>query len=273
MKRKSTKGIFVTLIFLTVLILTLMAVSTLSKDRAMLISDFAGTVAQPFQSAIAFMSDKITEGVQVIAGAPMYARENEELRLRIAQLEEAARDIETYKNENDRLRELLDMKRNSPAADMIGATVIASDIGNWTNTFTIDKGSNDGVSVGNAVLTPDGLAGCVSEVGLTWAKVQTIIDASISVGAVCGRTNDRGIVEGSLSLSRENRCVMNYLNKSSTIVVGDNVETSGISGTFPPGLFIGKVISVETKDNGLSVAALIEPAVDFSNLSEVLVRR
>ena len=113
--------------------------------------------------------------------------------------------------------------------------------------------------------------GYINEIGTSWARVVSIIDADSSAGAIVQRTGDRGLAEGDLELSMEGLCKMTYVSKQANLVPGDYVETSGIGVIFPPGLYIGRIREVETQTQGISQSAIVEPAVDFSKLSEVLV--
>ena len=83
--------------------------------------------------------------------------------------------------ENERLSRLLGAQDTYAALDPVYARVIARDAGEWFDTFSINKGTSDGVIVGMAVVSADGLLGKVYEAGLNYAKVISVIDSRSSV--------------------------------------------------------------------------------------------
>ena len=134
------------------------------------------------------------------------------------------------------------------------------------------KGSNDGVQVNSNVLAGSGLAGIVTEVGPDYARVRSIIDDSSNISAMMLSTSDTCVVRGDLELMADGRIRFEKLaNNENEIEVGEQVVTSHVSNRFLQGLFIGYVSEIEVDANNLTRSGYITPAVDFSNLQEVLV--
>ena len=156
--------------------------------------------------------------------------------------------------------------------DPIYARVIARDPGQWFDTFSVNRGTNDGVSVGMAVVTGDGLVGRVYEAGLNYAKVLTIIDSRSAVSCLIERTRDNGICHGSLYVYDNDEMLrMNYLPDGSEINTGDRVITSGLDGVYPKGLLIGTVRSISRTTGEDDRYVVLTPAVDFAHIEEVLI--
>ena len=154
----------------------------------------------------------------------------------------------------------------------MGAHVIGKDSGNWFSTFTIDKGSKDGIEKNMNVIAGTGLVGIVTETGPTWSKVRAIIDDSSNVSAMVLSTSDRCIVEGDLSLMSDGKIRFEQMeNNDNTINVGEQIVTSYISDKYLQGILIGYVSEVNVDSNNLTRSGYITPAVDFKNLQEVLV--
>ncbi len=198
--------------------------------------------------------------------------ENEELQEKVDELstENTRLTQETY--ELERLRELYKLDENYSDYDKIGARVVAGNGSNWFSTFTIDKGSNDGIQVDCNVLAGTGLVGIVTEVGPDYAQVRSIIDDSSNVSAMMLSTSDTCVVVGDLSMADDGRLRFEKLaNNDHEIEVGEEVVTSYISNRYLQGLFIGYVSEIEVDSNNLTRSGYITPAVDFSNLQEVLV--
>ena len=150
--------------------------------------------------------------------------------------------------------------------------MIANNGTNWFSSFTIDKGSNDGIKVDMNVLAGSGLVGIVTEVGPDYAQVRSIIDDESNVSGMILSTSDICMVRGDLKLMNDGRIKFEKLpNNDNQIDVGEQVVTSHISPRFLQGLFIGYISEIKVDANNLTKSGYITPAVDFSKLQEVLV--
>ena len=194
-------------------------------------------------------------------------QENATLKLQVQALEEEAL-------ENERLKELLEAKERYESMDPVFAYVIARDPGIWYNTFSINRGTQDGIQVDMAVVTGDGLVGRVMEVGLNYAKVLSIIDTRSGVACLIERSRQQGVMRGQVTdESQTQECYMYHLPKVNNIAPGDVVLTSGEDAVFPKGLKVGTVASV-SRQSGLSDQYIVVvPSVDFQHIEEVLVLR
>ncbi len=265
---KISKRLLIIVLIITGAVLGIMAASAVAKVDVL--NSAFGTFVTPIQDALSSL-DTVGDFFDGIFNSGRYQAENKLLKEKIASLEQETVNLESYKNENQRLRSLLDMKDMREAPEYTGANVISYSSGDWYETLVIDKGSASGVAVNSFVVVPDGLVGSVFEVGLNYAKVKAVTDVDSSVGAICGRTNDLGIVEGESGLTPVGKCVLNYLDKSAGIIEGDVIETSGVGGIFPKGIRLGRVTSVGEAPDGLTLRCEIEAAVDPKKVTEVLV--
>ena len=198
--------------------------------------------------------------------------ENEKLQSRVDELTIDNTRLRQEQYELERLRELYQLDENYSDYEKIGAHVIANNGSNWFNDFTIDKGSNDGIKVDCNVLAGSGLVGIVTEVGPDYARVRSIIDDSSNISAMILSTSDICMVTGDLQLAADGRIRFENLpNNDNEIQVGEQVVTSHVSSRFVQGLFIGYISEIKVDSNNLTRSGYITPAVDFSNLQEVLV--
>ena len=193
--------------------------------------------------------------------------ENQQLSLQLQSAEEASR-------ENERLKTLLDAKDRYEALDPLYAKVIAFDPGAWFDTFSINRGTSEGVTEGMAVVNGAGLIGRVYEVGLNYAKVLCIIDSRSAVASLIERTRDNGVMRGQITASSATpECYVFYLPNISNIVPGDNLITSGTDSLYPKGLLVGTVTAVSRNAGPDGNYVLVRPAVDFQHIEEVLILR
>ena len=133
-------------------------------------------------------------------------------------------------------------------------------------------GTDHGVEAGDCVIDETyALVGVVSEVGLNWCTVLTLVDTDTSIGAQVFRTKDLGLAVGDFTLMREDRLRLDYLPADCQLLGGDLVVTSGLGGYYPSGLSIGTVEEVQLSDSGAASYAVLAPSVDFGSLVEVFV--
>lgn len=176
--------------------------------------------------------------------------------------------------ENERLKESLDAKSRYESLDPIYARVIARAPGQWFETFSINRGKNDGVGTGMAVVNGDGLVGRVYEAGNNYAKVICIIDTRSAVACMVQSTRDNGIMRGEITQSASRaECYVYYLPSLNNVVPGDTVITSGTDSLFPKGLHIGTVTAVSMDAGSEGSYAVVAPSVDFQHIEEVFVLR
>jgi rod shape-determining protein MreC len=197
-------------------------------------------------------------------------RQNDQLRRENAQLRIAAVQGSEMARENERLAQLVGWQRQKPWRLKL-ARVALRDPSNWWRTVRIDLGSRDGVKPNMPVLTPDGLVGRVASVGLADAQVVLIGDPSCRVAALLENdSRDAGVLLDASPLERD-LVTLGYLPRTTTPKPGQNVVTSGLGGTFPRGIPIGKIVDSKAVESGLSVEARVKLAVPLGSLEEVWV--
>lgn len=231
-----------------------------------------GTICNPIRSVSNSISTKVSSGLKAITRYNECQEENKELKAQIAELENELIDYHQTQQDLEELEGFMGVKIDHEDFELSDpATIIGYVENDAFHSFYIDKGTDDGIDVYDPVVTSDGLVGVISEVSDTYSVVETICDPDISIGAKCSDKEEDGIVEGDLTLGLSYQCRMIYLDKDTTLKEGDLIVTSNSVGIFPQNYLIGSVVSLEPMESGLSYCAVIEPAVDFENLEEVMV--
>lgn len=199
---------------------------------------------------------------------------NERIRIleaEVASLSEANGVLRAKSYEADRLRELYGLSDEYDQYKKIAARVIAKDTDEWFQVFKIDKGTRDGVEVDMNVLSSKGLCGIVTSVGYNYAIVRSIIDDESRVSAMTEHSLESCMVEGDITLYKNNRLRITGIDMNAAIVDGDKIVTSNISSKFLPNILIGYANDVTVNENQLSKSGYIIPVTDFKNITEVLV--
>ena len=226
----------------------------------------------PMQKGISYAGMWLSDFTDNFKTMKDLKKENEELQSQVDTLTIDNSRLRQEQYELERLQELFKLSKNYADYDKVGAHIIANNGSNWFSTFTIDKGSNDGIKPDMNVLAGSGLAGIVTEVGPNYAQVRSIIDDESNISGMLLSTSDLCVVRGDIKLMDDGRIRFEKLPVTEEeIQVGEQVVTSHISSRFLQGLFIGYIREIQTDTNNLTQSGYITPAVDFSKLQEVLV--
>ncbi|MBU7455075.1 rod shape-determining protein MreC [Leuconostoc fallax] len=200
--------------------------------------------------------------------------ENKKLKSEVDQFAQDKVRLQTVEEENKSLKQQLKLKATLTDYQTVSAVTISRSPTTWQSQLVIDKGTNSGLKKGMPVLAGSGIIGRISEVNTTNAKVALISDTSDSANrfAITVKGDD-GDVNGIVtSFNREkNQLIMGQVTSDNKIKKGDLIQTSGLGGVIPSGLFVGKVASVAKDDYGLTKKIYIEPAADLGNITTVMV--
>lgn len=197
--------------------------------------------------------------------------ENKLLADRVTELEALIYDAELLEEENEWMRKYLGAKRANTDFVFCDANVIGSDGGGYVSSFTLDRGTSSGIKEGMPVLTNDGVVGRVTEVGLTFCRVSTIINYDSSIGAYAERSGALGLVNGDFDLRRDGLCRLEYLKFDADIEVGDKIYSSGLGSVYPRGLYVGEITEITGDEYNHTKVAVIKPAAALDRLTRVMI--
>ena len=180
-------------------------------------------------------------------------------------------DLENIKHENDQLKEILKIKEENEDFEFSApCNIIARNSNDAYAGFTIDRGSDDGIALYDPVMTSNGLIGMVCEIAPNYSKVATVLSDEINVGVMTFDSKVTGILDNDIKNANDGNCLMSYITKDSGIKEGEIVKS--VAGVvFPGNLLIGVVTKVYDDENGLSVHAVIKPAVDVRTVTDCVV--
>lgn len=227
----------------------------------------------PMQKGIDYVGSSIAISSADTKTREELVAENEQLQAQVEDLNATISNMELKLKELDELQQLYELDQTYYDYDTTGARIIGKGTSNWFNTFTIDKGSKDGIEVDMNVIAEGGLVGIVTSVGDSYAVVRAIIDDTSNVSATISSTEDNCIVSGSLEDMTSSNLILfsNLDDDDDEVAIGDVIVTSNISDKYLPGLMIGYVSSVQLDENELTKSGTVTPVVDFMHLSDVLV--
>ena len=267
MKIFRSKFLIVCIAVLLVLVLVPSVLAAIGRTD--LLRSALVTVSKPFSLAGSRIADAVNGFTDIFTDYDRLKAENEALRAELDELRSKEHNAEVIQNENEWLKGYLQFHNDHPDYLLTDARIIAREAGNYSTVLTLDRGTVHGVKVEMPVIFEGGLFGYVSEAGLDWCRVVTVVETASSVGVYTDRTGASGVAEGDPALRNGGNCRMTYIDADADIRVGDRVYTSGSGSMYPSGLLLGTVTSIEADDATRTLTAEIAPAVDFTAIHRI----
>lgn len=258
-------------LLITVVVLLGLIIFTASAGGSFLAS-LLGFVSSPMQGVATTVTENVTEFLD-LDGLTKDELKNmvTGLQDKNAQLQQKLADYEEIKQENEQLKQQLEITSQRPENKSLAASVIGRDPNDVFSGFSIDKGTLEGISVGDPVITNRGLVGIVTQAYATTSKVSCLLSEDVKVAAVCIERQESGVVTSNIMTASTGLLRFNYLSGDTKLQEGDIITTSGAGRNYPEGILIGEVKSVEKSENDISKYAVVQPCEDISAVKEVFV--
>lgn len=232
----------------------------------------AGYIFVPFEQGLNGVGGWMREKKDTLEDLAAVQAHNQELQALVDELTMENSLLTQNQYRLAQLEELYELDQTYGNFNKVASNIIATDGGNWFNTFVIDKGKEDGVDEGMNVIAGSGLVGIVTKAGDNWAQVRSIIDDLSNISAKTLSTSDLCFVKGDLQLMNEGFIRLEELkDPDDQIAIGEKIVTSHVSDRYHEGILIGYVNEIEMDSNNLTKSGTITPAVDFEHLHTVLV--
>jgi len=258
----------VMLLFVNLIVMAVDAQDNFTKQNVL--KDGIQTVASPVQRATSWVTSTVGDFFHQLGSFGSTASENDRLSRKLAAKELELRNAKDAIAENERLRELMDLK-DKTGYEQVAARVIARDASVWFNTVTIGRGSSSGVALNLPVVTAGGIVGRVIAVSPWTAQVMLITDEKAAAGAIIGKLGESGALGSVRGLGNSGLVEMRYVSGLQTVSVGDYIMTTGQDGIYPPGLNVGEVVQVKQGTATQPHQIYIKPSAQLDRLSEVAV--
>ena len=256
-------------VYLCLVVASLLLLSVSSNPFVRDLQHGVAFAFKPFQVGIDGVASDVTSIFSTIAEIDGLRQENDTLRADNDRLEAQARAAQELKRENEQLTALLQL-RNGLDYQTTAASVIARESSEIRRTVVIDRGTDDGLKVGDIVITAGGaLAGRIVDVGSNFAHIGLISDSS---STVIGQLSTAGVI-GKVSGTGQDRgeLIMADVDATATVTVGEEVYTAGlelgagIRSPYPKGLLIGRVVQAVHDPNEVVQTVILEPAAPLTS--------
>ena len=262
---------FRVLLAVAVLLLCATVLATVTSKAISPLTNALSFLTSPLQEATSFIYSKFDGVTGGFISSKSYQERISQLEQQVADYQKQLVDYEKTKKQLSSYEEFLDVREKNPDFTWVYSTVIGRDSADLFGSFTINKGSLDGIKVNDAVIYSEYLVGVVTEVNPTSAVVRSISDPSVNVAAYEIRTGELGYVSSSYDTAVNGGCRLSGLDKSTGISKGGIVCTSGTGGIFPKDLIIGTVSAVEQSSTDLTSYATLNLAVDSKDIHDCFV--
>mgnify|MGYP002740911598 FL=1 len=259
------------LLVLSIISIILIGITSFNDSIISPLRQAVGIVLLPVQSGVNTAGRAVYDNIEEQRKIHSAITENIELNKKIYELTQENTKLMEDNGELARLRELYKLDESYSDYPKVGARVVAKDSTKWFSTFTIDKGSDDGIAVDMNVIGYGGLIGIVTDVGKNYATVRAVIDDISRVSAMSLRTGALCRVDGNLEQYNEGRLILRDVKSDADVNEGDMIVTSNVSTKYLPNILIGYARDLKDDSSRLTKSGYIIPVVNFDTISEVLV--
>lgn len=266
-KKNGKKKIIFTIISIIVLILIVSFLFRNSENKILRAS--AGVVSYPFVKTYDFFENITANIKNLFKDKEMVISENERLKIENETLKYSLLESQKILDENDSLKQQLEIKKAFVHFKIKTSKIVYREHDNWTQTFKIDIGTNDGVKKNQAVVHTEGLVGYISATSENESVVTTILDPSTSVSVNISTINEPAILKGDLSLKSENKLSLTSIPLDAQISINDMLYTSGLGNMYSASIPVGKIVEIKKNKNDINRSAIVEPCVSIRTISEV----
>ncbi len=266
-KKIDVKKIIFTI--LLVIIVIILVAFFFRKSNNKFVAKVSNIISKPVQVLFDFTVNTKNSISGYFSSKKEIVTENEELKNKINELKYQLIESQKIEDENVSLKQMLEIKKAYQHFNLVTGKIIYREHDNWSQTFKIDVGENDGIKVNQAVISADGLVGYVSKVEESASVVTTILDPATSVSVTTSTLNEPAILRGDLELKSENKLKLDFIQLNASVSISDVVYTSGLGLTYPSSIPVGKVVEIVNLKSDINRYAIIEPNVNIKTIKEV----
>ncbi len=232
------------------------------------IEDFLRSLFLPATASIYKFSVKTGDNWRFFKNRQEFFDDYNSCYNKLGQSEFLSSQAKILENENIELRKQLDFAVKT-ARRLMPADVVGKNIDNIEKTIIINRGDQDGIKIGQAVIAGDGiLVGKITKVNFGTSLVRLLNDGQSKVAAtILNKDHSLGVLEGGYGLSYRR----NFIPRNEVVLVGDMVISSGMEAGMPRNLFLGTVAVVENEAYKPFQQAVISPVIDVTKVTVVSV--
>lgn len=229
------------------------------------------TLLTPIRSGVNAITRQVERYYNYVFEYESLKAENEYLKSRIAAMDEEVRNADALERENERLKEALNLAEEHIDYEFCAAYIVSWESSNWTSSFTINKGTNAGLTEDMIAVTQFGqVVGIITDIGTNWASITTVLDSSMEISASISSSGYTGVVQGAFTTGESGKLRLSYLPSDAILRNNDQVVTTG-STVYPKDLILGYIEDAGFDETGVSKYATLTPAAEFDALEQIFI--
>ena len=225
-------------------------------------------ITTPFRAVFGWIADGVNGVFDHFSSVDKLLKENEDLKTQLDTYRDEAERAELLEGENSWLREQMGLSERYASATFADAKITGRSSNSYSDSITLNRGSESGVKEGMAVVTAVGVVGYIKEVGLGYSRAVLLTDPTAAVG-VYTKDGYFGTVTGSVGARTSGLCTLERMTVKG--LKGQTLYTTGYGGIFPPDLPVGVIESVSVDPYNQTYTYTVRPIVDFSTLRGVMI--
>lgn len=246
-------------------------VAVISGSGSSPLSSALSIIMTPLENAAVSLTEMLGDFNASFVSSKVYMDEVEALKQENADLRSQLVDYEKSLHKLEAYEDFLDVKEDNPDYAFVPAEIILRDQTDIYGSFTLNKGSLDGVTPNSPVISGNALVGIVKKVSADNCTVYTLYHPEVSVSTYEIRTREACFTTAQSEISLTGQIKVEGFPKNTPVVSGGVICTSGIGGIYPKDLIIGSVKEIRMNETQLAAFALVEPEVDYSLLTDVFI--
>lgn len=265
-KKRQKNKVFIGIIIAVSIIVSIYLLSIIHIP---FLSKMSSKIVYSIDATLGSIGGVITEGTSYFGNTKKLNDKIVELESELEQAKIDVQEINVLAKENDDLKKLLKINEKYSHFEKVYANVITRSYDNWSETFIINKGTEDGIRQKQTVIAEDGLVGYISQVEQNTSVVTTILDPSSSVSVEISNINKLALVKGDFTLKSKGQLKLTNIPIDTELAEGETIYSSGIGELYKKGIPVGTITEIISKRNDIDRYGIIDVFVDIDSLSLV----
>ena len=265
-KKRQKNKVFIGIIIATSIIVSIYLLSIINLP---FLSTMSSKIIYGVDAIFGSISGMITQGTSYFGNTKKLNEKIVELESELERAQIDIQEINVLLKENDDLKKLLKINEKYSHFEKVYANVITRSYDNWSETFVINKGTEDGIKLKQTVIAEDGLVGYISRVEQNTSVVTTILDPSSSVSVEISNINKLALVKGDFSLKSKGQLKLTNIPIDTELAEDETIYSSGIGELYKKGIPVGTITEIISKRNDIDRYGIIDVFVDIDSLSLV----
>lgn len=265
-KKRQKNKVFIGIIIATSIIVSIYLLSIINLP---FLSTMSSKIIYGVDAMFGSISGMITQGTSYFGNTKKLNEKIVELESELERAQIDIQEINVLLKENDDLKKLLKINEKYSHFEKVYANVITRSYDNWSETFVINKGTEDGIKLKQTVIAEDGLVGYISHVQQNTSVVTTILDPSSSVSVEISNINKLALVKGDFSLKSKGQLKLTNIPIDTELAEDETIYSSGIGELYKKGIPVGTITEIISKRNDIDRYGIIDVFVDIDSLSLV----